>query len=294
MMKWLQMPYPFMFGFKRNIIIACVFGLLSFVLNTLRLSETFVAQHLLLSKYWVSIGFGFVVFISFLLVFQIVPALFVKPSKKNNWIVADEIKIIFLLLSVMVSFIYIYFISISCTPQFFISQRFLKKMFLYFFSAAIPFALLVVWVNYTVILRQNLAKIKEQNQLLQKNVKQTKNKTQDKIIIPSKVKKEEIELNVDNLLFVKSEGNYITVYQRAQNMVSHSLYRISLLDFQKHISVYPNIMQVHRSYLVNIQNISYTQGNARNYQLFFNHYDGFVPVSRNKFKAFNVALKALS
>jgi len=294
MFKWFSNPYPFLFDFKRNIILACVFGLLSFGLNTLRLSETFAVQHFYLPAHWVSIGFGFIVFISILFVFQLVPALFIKPSKKNNWIVADEIKLILLLFLVMIIFIYIYFVGISYTPKFFFSQTFITKLLLYFFSASIPFSFLVVWVNYTILLKQNLAKVKEHNHLLQKIVKQVENKTQDKIIIPSNTKKETIEFNVNNLLFIKSEGNYITIYEKTDDTVSHSLFRASLHDILQHLTAYPQIMQVHRSYLVNTHNIAHTQGNARNYQLYFKNYDGFVPVSRNKFKEFNQNLKAIS
>lgn len=294
MIKWFSNPYPFLFDFRRNILLAGVFGLLSFGLNTSRLSETFVAQHLLLPKYWVSIGFGFVVFLSILFVFQIIPLLFIKPTKKNNWVVADEIKLIFLLLTVMISSIYTYFLGVSYTPDFFFSQNFLKKMLLYFFSTSIPIVLMVVWANYTVLLKQNLAKVKEQNHLLQKIVKQTKNNEQNTIVIPSNTKKEMITCNINELLFVKSEGNYITIYEKSANKVSHSLFRASLHDVLQHLAAYPQIIQVHRSYLVNIRNISHTQGNARNYQLYFDSYAGFVPVSRNKFKEFNQKLEAIS
>lgn len=294
MFKWFSSPYPFLFTFKRNIIIASVFGLLSFVLNALRLSETFASQHFLYPKYWVSIGFGIVVFLSIIFVFQIIPQLFIKPSKKNNWIAADEIKLILLLFLVMIIFIYIYFVGISYTPKFFFSQTFITKLLLYFFSASIPFSFLVVWVNYTILLKQNLAKVKEHNHLLQKIVKQVENKTQDKIIIPSNTKKETIEFNVNDLLFIKSEGNYITIYEKTDDTASHSLFRASLHDVLQHLIAFPQIIQVHRSYIVNIRNISHTQGNARNYQLFFENYDGSVPVSRNKFKEFNQNLEAIS
>jgi len=294
MFKWFSSPYPFQFSFKRTLILALVFGLLSFGLNTLRLSETFAVQHFSLPAHCVSIGFGFIVFISILFVFQLAPALFIKPSKKNNWIVADEIKLIFLLFLVMISFIYIYFVGISNTPDFLFTQSFIIKLLLYFFSASIPFTLMVVWVNYTIILKQNIAKVKEQNQLLKKVVKSSEDKSRNNILIPTNVKKEIIEFNVNDFMFAKSEGNYVILYQKSKNSIENHLYRISINDLKSYLKDYPHLIQVHRSYLVNILNVSHTQGNARNYQLYFENYDGFVPVSRNNFKDFNLALKALS
>lgn len=294
MFKWFTSPYPFQFSFKRNLILALVFGLLSFGINTLRLSETFAAKHFYLSAHWVSIGLGFVVFLSILLVFQIISFVFIKPSKKNNWIVADEIKLIVLLFLVMIIFIYIYFVGISYTPKFFFSHTFITKLLFYFLTASIPFTLMVVWVNYTIILKQNIAKVKEQNQLLKKVVKSSEDKSRYNILIPTNVKKEIIEFNVNDLMFAKSEGNYVTLYQKSKNSIENHLYRISLNELKTHLKDYPYIIQVHRSYLVNILNISHTQGNARNYQLYFENYDGFIPVSRNNFKEFNLALKTLS
>ena len=294
MFKWFSSPYPFQFSFKRNLILALVFGLLSFGINTLRLSETFAAKHFYLSAHWVSIGFGFIVFISILFALQILPALFIKASKKNNWVVANEVKLILLLLIVMISFIYIYFVGISNTPKFFFSQTFINKLLFYFLTASIPFTLMVVWVNYTIILKQNIAKVKEQNQLLKKVVKSSEDKSRNNILIPTNVKKEIIEFNVNDLMFAKSEGNYVTLYQKSKNSIENHLYRISLNELKTHLKDYPYIIQVHRSYLVNILNISHTQGNARNYQLYFENYDGFIPVSRNNFKEFNLALKTLS
>ncbi len=99
---------------------------------------------------------------------------------------------------------------------------------------------------------------------------------------------------IDNLLFVKADGNYIEVYTNENNNLETKLYRASIQSVEDKLVDYPFIMRTHRTYIVNVNNIAYTKGNARNYHLFFDETDINIPVARSRFKKFNEILETKS
>lgn len=92
----------------------------------------------------------------------------------------------------------------------------------------------------------------------------------------------ELELTEEQFLFVKSDGNYITVYFKNQEQVEKKLIRSTLTALSNQ---YPHLFQPHRSYLVNLDKISRIGGNSQGYTLHFDNCDIAIPVSRNKKEA---------
>ncbi len=114
----------------------------------------------------------------------------------------------------------------------------------------------------------------------------SKNRPDSKVFIETQVKSDDFVLCVDNLLFAKSEGNYIEFYLRDVN-VDKIVKRLTLKELESALEPFPEIIRTHRSYLVNANQIKGVEGNAQGYKLKLKSYEGTIPVSRNMIGSFN-------
>jgi hypothetical protein len=107
------------------------------------------------------------------------------------------------------------------------------------------------------------------------------------LFIHTQVKQDNFSLDIDNLLFVKADGNYIELNNSGSSQLNAELKRISLTQFETQISAYPHIFRCHRAYLVNILKIKKITGNSQGYLLYFDDTKAKVPVSRKHLDSFN-------
>jgi hypothetical protein len=107
------------------------------------------------------------------------------------------------------------------------------------------------------------------------------------ISIKTQVKQDDFSLNLDELLFVKAEGNYIELTTCRNSEANTELKRISLTQFESQISAYPNFFRCHRAYLINMRYIENVSGNSQGYLLAFDNTTAKVPVSRSQLDGFN-------
>ncbi len=286
----LYKPYPFLFTLKRNLIIATIAAIASGFINSIRLDESFALQYLTIPKPNIPYLFGIIVFACIMFIFQGLTSLFTEKTK-DNWNIIRELSVVLSLIFTIILFIFTFLLLIAKDASGFLSIVFLLKITAYALSSSIIISIFIVWSNYTIILRNNLKAVRLQNEHLQGKFSTKTHKAEpESISIPTHIKNEDINLCLSNLLFIKSDGNYLEVYTHKDQKTSQKLYRASLQETLMHLEPYPYIIQSHRSYLVNTQNIIRTEGNARNYQLFFKDTELFVPVSRNRFKEFNELL----
>lgn len=298
---WLfSKPYPFLYHTKKNIAISTGVGLFIFFFQYLLTDVEAAGRLLVLSKIELSVLFGLITFFSMMLVFDIVPRLFFGEETKEKWTIGKEILFITTLLFVITLFNYACLFFILKNPtQILNIQSFLLVCINVIIIGLIP-TFVLLWINYTVILKQNLKQAQIYNETLQHKLQTvlvsnpSTSSPKTVIDIPSNTTKEIIQFDVEQLLFIKSEGNYIEVYTKENDKTLKKVYRASIQSLENNLSQYPFIIRTHRSYLVNLQNIKQTKGNARNYQLFFDDTDLMAPVARSKFQEFHDALTAHS
>ncbi len=106
--------------------------------------------------------------------------------------------------------------------------------------------------------------------------------------VKNSIKIDDLELDINQFMFAKSEGNYLEIYLNKQNP-NKVLIRVTLKNLEALLKTYPNIIKTHRSYLINSNYIEKINGNAQGYQLHINKY--IVPVSRNMIANFNLSMK---
>lgn len=92
---------------------------------------------------------------------------------------------------------------------------------------------------------------------------------------------ESIALNSDTFLYAKSSDNYVEVVYYENNSLKRDVIRKTLKSTAMELADIPDIFQVHRSYLVNLNQVNHFSGNAQGLKLHFEQTDTLVPVSRN-------------
>ncbi len=91
--------------------------------------------------------------------------------------------------------------------------------------------------------------------------------------------KEQIELFLGNLFYIEADGNYSRFVFREGKQINERLLRITLSGVKKQIGDSP-ISQVHRSFLVNLNNMDALLREGRNFNLVNNSFQITIPVSR--------------
>lgn len=110
------------------------------------------------------------------------------------------------------------------------------------------------------------------------------------ITITSNIVNETFKVKSNELIYIKSDQNYITIfYYRDSKILSH-LFRISLINVLKQVdSIY--IARCHRSYIVNLKMIEKVIGSANGLKLKLKNSDKLIPVSRSFKEKFKEKLK---
>jgi hypothetical protein len=284
-MKILLKPYPFLYPTKKNVILALALFLVIFAINYFINDVQSTQQHFTVSRLEFAATFGLITAVSFFLLFDIAPRLFFSNRLKESWTIGKEFSFIILLFCIIIISNYFYIISVARNQVYFCSWSIF--LFIGFSGIIIGLAptLFITLINYTVILKRNLKEAHSYNaQLKSKLPTPLLIEQNQEIELHSNNLKETILIHLSQLCFIKSEGNYVEVYTCQNNQVQKKTYRASIQSIQEQLTTYPYIARAHRSYLVNLQNIQHTEGNARNFQLHFWGTDLTVPVSRSKFQ----------
>lgn len=276
-MNFLNQPYPFYEDSKGILLrLLIISGSIIFVLTVLQPFGTSEFIHpyknLFLS------GYGLIAFLSFAFVFLVLPYLFPVQFSDEKWFVWKQILLFLLGLLITFSSSYLYL------NWFFDNPFSLTSLVGFGFSmgaiSLIPTVILTT-IDYNRQLTKYQAGAKTANAQLPK---QTENKT--KITLYGENKKEAFSANSDEINFIQAANNYVEIHFTKDNTPQKALLRNSLIDIEKQIFS-DSILRCHRSYLVNINNVSKVSGNAQGYRLHFaNLEDITVPVSRKKGKDF--------
>lgn len=238
------------------------------------------------SKTELSFVFAVITFSVIIFVFYILPNFIFSDSVKDNWVIGHEIILIFFL-HVLISFFNLLLSLILIKNGYFLTFDTIVDSVVFTFLIGFFPTLFIHWIDYTLSLRQALKKVMAYNDKLEVEVKYADFIYQNSVLrIPSNKNNEAIVFDVNDLLFIKSEGNYIEIYTQEKDKVVKALYRYSLQSIEESLRCYEFVLRVHRSFIVNVCKVNKASGNARNYQLFFKGIEEGIPVSRNKFDVF--------
>ena len=90
----------------------------------------------------------------------------------------------------------------------------------------------------------------------------------------------DLRLPINNLLYVEAQKNNVVVCYSEEGKVQKAELHTTLTAVLDDLQAYENIFQCHRSFVVNLNNITSAQGNSNGYQLKLGNCPATVPVSR--------------
>lgn len=128
--------------------------------------------------------------------------------------------------------------------------------------------------------------IEEQLQVVQQlTLKVNRATTADTVTIQDENGKAVLTLPLKNILYFKSEDNYITLYYKQDNEVRKELIRTSLKKIEQELNL-ATLIRIHRSFMVNTQNLMSAAKTSRGYQVKMEFTTEPLPVSATYQSAF--------
>ncbi|MCR4853648.1 MAG: LytTR family transcriptional regulator DNA-binding domain-containing protein [Prevotella sp.] len=160
------------------------------------------------------------------------------------------------------------------------------ELFLYFlywtFIIGVIITVVSVGIGYNSYLRGRMETLLENSIEEQQDVVVT--------IHDSSVRGNDLTLPINNLLYVEAQKNNVMVYANdAEGRTTSTELHATLSSVLADLHDYANIFQCHRSFVVNLNNITSAKGNSNGYQLTLGKCPAVVPVSRTyvpKLKSF--------
>jgi len=207
-----------------------------------------------------------------------IPQKLPRIFNEENWTVKKElthIAIMIILLAMINSFIGIY---IQTTFSIIHGSVFLvafKSFYITVAIALIPTSILILWQQNRLLLMYQ----KEANEI-EENLETRKSLKPETICISGEGKNEEIQFHIDQLFYVKSNGNYCDFIIGNQENTERSILRINLKSVENSLMNHDKILKTHRSYLVNKNKVEHVSGNAQGLKLKLIGIDEPIPVSR--------------
>lgn len=218
-------------------------------------------------KWYLYFGYGLSLLISHLIIILIEDRIYIRQGKK--WYVKNEvfIKLLYLLIgSTIIYFYHFLFVKTFQKPWTSFPVFVLKYTFPFF----LMFLPLMVFYR---------------------NLKgEFYNEAEEKVNLKGTNKSENFTLNRNDILFARSENNYVFVYYNDDEIIKKIILRNTLAKIHEQI---PFLIKSHRSYLVNPAKITTLKGNSQNAYLQLSSYEEKIPVSKTYFPKIKVAGDAL-
>ncbi len=190
--------------------------------------------------------------------------------------------ILFLIFSFLINIIFASFDTINYSVWLLLSLKYILIFELIFIPLSI--FLNYYFYHYSFVNRDGKPRIQHGI------ADQYTNIQEQKLILGAIDKEKQLEILPDCLVMVKSCDNYVKVFYKEHGTVVSGLLRNTICNIIDIVSEYPYIIQCHRSYLINVNEVSKVKGNTRGYQLVIKGVLDTVPVSRSKIARFREAL----
>ncbi len=266
--NFLKKSYPFTDDLKQNTKLIFVISLVIFMV--LYFFQPFDLKSISTEdKYFLIGGLIVVVFLALSVNLLLMPAFLSQTSLFKNWNVLKEILWnIWIMFTIVIGY-YIYF---RLTGSFYFSFFVLIKVLI---ISAIPVSISIPY-NRNRLLRKHLHSALELSRYLE-----NKSNPKPKIVhLKSDYEKDDLSIDVETLLFIRSANNYIEVFWEEENGTKSRMVRCTLLHAEKTFGNFPYIFKCHRTYIVNINQVSRVEGSSQGYILYVGSDHNKVMVSR--------------
>lgn len=275
---WLATPYFFnpsiKFKFKTSLILGLFVFVFLYVFKPFTLS-TFVG---FLLEYTAIIGVF--TFVGCFFMLYVPPLIFKDYFKEDNWNVGRNI--LFILISIIiVGFLMWYFAGGYKESKGVKNLSLPLYLFYSILVGAIP-AFISIYINEKVTRVRREKRAQEISTYKNNKIVEEKLKLINTIKIYSENRKEYIDLDLNDLVYITSQGNYASFYLNNKTKgLKEKVLRVSLSKIEIQLENYSSVIRCHKSYIVNTNYIKDIFGNARGYLLKFDLIPFYIPVSRS-------------
>lgn len=276
-LRYLKKPHPFIF----NAFSVFIPGVVTFLI--IAITAPFGFRELELSnRLLYALLFGGIGSITVLIAIPLLRWMFPRFINEEQWTTGREISLILIVIACicLVNVGVIQLLELTSLPF----PELLQKVLLYTVLLSIlPVGIMVLAEQYA----HQHKKLKQAIQLTESLRRKSdspdpKNSPSDIIALEGENGKTELQLRPEELLFLKSDGNYVEVFFLDDSgFTQKKLLRNRLKALHKQLPA-DRFFQCHKSYVVNLRQILNVEGNARNLELLLQHSDTPIPVSRSK------------
>lgn len=270
--KWLKRPFPIGSRIGQNSIISVLFGL--FIFGFLVIFDPFPNQDTETSQWLTSVGYGLITTIVMILNFILLAFFYKTKFLSDQYTVGSAL---------LTSLWNIFIITIANWFYYrfgpFHGEE--TRSLLYFVGATLsvgifPVVILLFWFERIYFIRYSTRAENISDQIIT-NPQAISN---TEIQLFGEGKTDKIHLHSSGLICLKSEGNYVEIFHRSEEITKRELLRGPLKAFEEQLADQPQFIRCHQSYIINKQLINSISGNARGYLLDLKDLDAKVPVSR--------------
>jgi uncharacterized membrane protein len=101
------------------------------------------------------------------------------------------------------------------------------------------------------------------------------------ITLESETKADNLILDPNDLVYIQSTDNYLTVFYLKNNQLTSTLIRNTLKTVDEQLKEFSVFFRCHKSYLINLEKVNHISGNAQGFKLHLQNIEELIPVSRS-------------
>lgn len=278
--NWLKRPY----FFNESLVfkLTTTFGLSTFIASFLFFFEPFGIRSLSHNFNLFCIGVGVSIAFVIGVYFWVFHPLFPKYFTNNKWTVGREIFTLFsvVVLSAVCIWLFNQFVNDDA------SMKGISALDTVLFVLKVSFLPIVIYLfideKYSYYQHSKVSKdiMSEKKKDTIANLS-SRLKRKKRIELTASNEKDTVSFNVNDLLYVTSQGNYVSFFVKEKENVKEKVLRSRLQIIEERLKQFPQIIRCHKSYIVNSDFVKDITGNARGYYLHFSEIEGEIPVSRS-------------
>ena len=280
--EYLNQPYPSQVNkWKLIVSISLFIGLFMLVFQPFGLSQVTGTY-----KSIFCLGYGFVTLLVMVINLVLIQNLFKNWFENKSWTVLKQICwLTWIIFSIgLGNFLYTSIFSLHWSWKAFIwFQLFTLAVGL------IPIVVLTI-VNQNRLLAENLKSAQEFNNNLNPKVRED---GKELVTFLADNEKDRFVIELSNLLYIESTGNYIEIYYCKENKLKNEVLRSTLKRTELQLECHPLIIKCHRAFLINATKIIQVKGNSQGLRLALENTQTEIPVSRNFSKSLKDKLNSL-
>jgi hypothetical protein len=291
-MNWLKNPYPFIFEDK-SIQVKLSLLITVFVAAFLYIFRPFNFEDVIVIEAWkAAIIYGLIAGMVCILVTKLMIAFAPDYTAEKNWNIGRQLLFlnIILMCVTLVNLFFAYgFDTHDLRGQTFLQC--LRQDVVHTYAIGFFPVLIVTFVGFYIRLKKNLATVEALNKKI--DASERTEKVEDiRLVIPSNAKNEDLEINLKDLIFVMADGNYVEFHLRNKDKTSRKIIRNTMSNVAEQLDNFDFLFRSHRAYIVNLNYIQESSGNAQGYQLKMRNTEVVLPVSRTNLAEFKNVIGA--